>query len=319
MSKEMEDGQVAPEEISPVESGSKSYDLASPNGLFSLIKEEADSEIKKYIAKHINKIIQKHKLHSNKVIMLYDDHDIINQHHSNKIYEALSGKNQFDNIIMILVSDGGKIEPAYLISKTCKRLAKNKFIVCVPRKAKSAATLIALGATEIHMGLLSELGPIDPQIGGFPALGLANALEKIAALSEKFPASADMFAKYLTANLNIRHLGYFERINESAAQYAQRLLDGKQFDDGNTPESLADHFTNHYKDHGFVIDVDEATRLLGKGMVKESTKEYDLANELYVFLSFADILFQFVKKKTLRYVGSIERGLDLINEKDDDD
>ncbi len=48
------------------------------------------------------------------------------------------------------------------------------------------------------MGLLSELGPIDPQFGGFPALGLSNAMEKIAEMSEQYP-------------------------NASAAQYAERL------------------------------------------------------------------------------------------------
>ena len=161
------------------------------------------------------------------------------------------------------------------------------------------------------MGLLSELGPIDPQFSGFPALGLANALEKIAALSEKFPGASEMFAKYLTANLNIKDLGYFERINESAVQYAHRLLDGKTFPDGKTAEYLADHFTNHYKDHNFVIDADEASMLLGKTMVKENSKEYEFANELYFFLHLADIVYRVFKKKTMRYVGSVQSGLDL--------
>jgi ClpP class serine protease len=282
-----------------------------------LIRDEAENDVRKHIASYINKLSKKYKVSSSRLVLLHDDHFVISQYHSNKIYEAVSGLNKTADIIMVLVSDGGRIEPAYLISKTCKRLAKNKFSVCVPRKAKSAATLIALGATEIHMGLLSELGPIDPQIAGFPALGLANALEKIASLSTKFPASAEMFAKYLTANLNMGHLGYFERINESAAQYAQRLLDGKQFGNGNTAESLASHFTNHYKDHGFVIDVDEATQLLGKEIVKEGTKEYEFANELYGFLSLTDFMFQITKKKNMRYVGSVDNGLDLNDEKED--
>ena len=34
----------------------------------------------------------------------------------------------------------------------------------VPRMAKSAATMICLGANEIIMSSTSELGPIDPQI-----------------------------------------------------------------------------------------------------------------------------------------------------------
>lgn len=290
----------------------KTYNLSITGELISLIRDESDeNEIKKHLATHINKLINRHDLSSYRVVLLYDSHYSISQFHSNKIYEAVSELDRKSDILMVLVSDGGKIEPAYLVSKTCKRLSKSRFVVSVPRRAKSAATLISLGANEIHMGLLSELGPIDPQFGGFPALGLANALEKIASLSNKFPASAEMFAKYLTANLNIKDLGYFERINESAVQYAQRLLDGKTFSDGMTAELLADHLTNHYKDHSFVIDADEASRLLGKDIVRESTKEYEFGNELYNFLELVDLVFQVFKKKTMRYVGSIESGLEL--------
>jgi hypothetical protein len=39
-----------------------------------------------------------------------------------------------------------------------------KFRVVVPNIAKSAATLLALGADQILMGYCSELGPIDPQV-----------------------------------------------------------------------------------------------------------------------------------------------------------
>jgi len=39
--------------------------------------------------------------------------------------------------------------------------------VVVPRTAKSAATLLAIGADEIHMGPLGQLGAgIDPQMAG---------------------------------------------------------------------------------------------------------------------------------------------------------
>ncbi|MEF8749291.1 MAG: hypothetical protein V5B31_16010 [Candidatus Accumulibacter propinquus] len=295
----------------------KTYDLSNSSDLLSLIKDESDeAEVKKHLAAHIQKLVEKYKLTSYRLVVLYDTYYSIGQFHSNRIYEALSDLAKKSDILMVLVSDGGKIEPAYLISKTCKRLSKSKFVVSVPRKAKSAATLISLGANEIHMGLLSELGPIDPQFGGFPALGLANALEKIASLSTKFPDAAEMFAKYLTANLNIKDLGYFERINESAVQYAQRLLDGKSFPEGKSAESLADHLTNHYKDHSFVIDADEASRLLGKGIVKEGSKEYEFGNGLYRFLEFSDLVFRIFKKKTMRYVGSVEDGLDL-NDKED--
>jgi len=52
----------------------------------------------------------------------------------------------------------------------CRQHCTNLFRVIVPNMAKSAATLVALGADVIVMGYFSELGPIDPQkiikIGG---------------------------------------------------------------------------------------------------------------------------------------------------------
>jgi hypothetical protein len=60
--------------------------------------------------------------------------------------------------------------------------------VIVPDSAKSAATLIAIGADEIVMGYCSELGPIDPQVEittasgermGRPAQSFLDGLEEI--------------------------------------------------------------------------------------------------------------------------------------------
>jgi ClpP class serine protease len=295
----------------------KTYDFSDFGDLIAAFRDGiSDDKLKSLISEHLTKLIKDSGVTGYEVIFLYDDDNSISSFHSNRIYHAVKDLNKKKNILMVVHSGGGQIEPAYLISKTCKRLSKTKFNVAIPRRAKSAATLISLGAAEIHMGLLSELGPIDPQFGGFPALGLSNAMQKIAEMSEQYPNASDMFAKYLTDNLNIRHLGLFERVNESAVQYAERLLSGKELPDTQTPETLADHFTNHYKDHGFVIDSDEATSLLGKKVVKEGTKEYELSNSVYDFFGFAQYLFGIYKSKNMRYVGSVSSGLDLTNKED---
>jgi len=231
--KEIESSKKSPKKIpkgkepEEKESEEKIYDLSKIGDQIAMFKDEllSEEDIKSQIEKHIEKILTPYNLKNDyRVIFLYDKYNSINVYHSNRIYRAISDLNKQSNILMFIESGGGRIEPAYLISKTCKRLAKEKFSVSIPRRAKSAATLISLGATEIHMGHLSELGPIDPQINGFPALGLANAVEKIADMTERFPKASDIFAKYLIDKVNIRDLGYFERINESATQYAIRLL-----------------------------------------------------------------------------------------------
>ena len=64
---------------------------------------------------------------------------------------------------LLLQSPGGDIDVAEKLIYMCRNNTKT-FRVIVAESAKSAATLIALGADEIVMGDTSELGPIDPQI-----------------------------------------------------------------------------------------------------------------------------------------------------------
>ena len=292
----------------------KTYDLSVFADQIEMFKDKLDDDvINSHIINHLKKILKDYKLDKYPVVFLYDEYKSISGFHSDKIYRAVSDLNNKKDILMFIESGGGQIEPAYLISKTCKRLAKSKFAISIPRRAKSAATLISLGAAELHMGLLSQLGPIDPQFNGFPALGLANAVEKIAEMTAKHPTAADMFAQYLNSNVSIRDLGYFERINESATQYAIRLLNGKTFPDSKTCEELADHFTNHYKDHGFVIDSDEAAELLGNSLIKTGTNEYEAGNDIYEFFNVLDFLFGIFKQKNMRFVGEVDNGLDLID------
>lgn len=290
-----------------------SYDLSKWGDIVAMFRDGLnDDEIKGHVYKHISALVADSGMEQYRVVFLFDDWHSISQHHSNQIYKGIADLNKKSDILLVLQSGGGKIEPAYLVSKTCKRLCKKKFVVSIPRRAKSAATLISLGASELHMGLLSELGPIDPQFGGFPASGLANAMEKIAEMSSKFPDASDMFAKYLTDNLDMKDLGYFERINESAVQYAERLLKGKKLPESWDEERLAHHLTNHYKDHGFVIDSDEAASLFGKSVVKENTPEYEFGNKVYEFLDFLDFVYSALRNKNIRYVGGVDSGFDTF-------
>jgi len=268
-----------------------------------VVKGGDEASIKKLVADEIKGIAAKHHVDDYEIVFLIDDLYSITDFHSDRIYRVLSAVPTPRNILLVVHSRGGKVEPAFLISKTCKKLALSKFVVAVPRKAKSAATLLALGADEIHMGMMSQLGPIDPQINNLPALGLANGLTKISQLVCDYPKSSEMWAKYLTDNLSLWHLGHYERLTESAAQYAERLLDGKLLPTGQTAKSLGEHFVNHYKDHSFLIDIGEATTLLGDDMIKRETPEYAFSNEVYQLLDLLEFLLRYFWKKELYLVG----------------
>jgi Serine dehydrogenase proteinase len=298
-------GQGGASELPPLDAtGAASAPTApKPPSLFTVVKAGDEPSIKRLVTDEIKALATKHGVDSYEIVFLFDDLDSITDFHSDRIYSVLSALPQVRNILLVVQSRGGKVEPAFLISKTCKKLAREKFVVAVPRKAKSAATLLALGADEIHMGMMSQLGPIDPQINKLPALGLANGLTKISQMVCEYPKSSEMWAKYLTDNLSLWHLGHFERLSESATQYAERLLDGKALPNGQTAKSLGNHFVNHYKDHSFLIDIGEATALLGEETIKRDTPEYAFANEVYQLLDLLEFLLRYFSKKEFYFVG----------------
>lgn len=72
---------------------------------------------------------------------------------------------QLKGVDLILNSPGGQPEIAEKIITTLRHYYDDDFRVIVPEFAKSAATIVCLGADAIVMGFCSELGPIDPQMG----------------------------------------------------------------------------------------------------------------------------------------------------------
>jgi len=80
--------------------------------------------------------------------------------------QILSERNKFknlDTLELLLHSPGGSADAAYQAIRFFRRHCK-KLNIIVPLQAKSAATLMCLGADGIYMGELADLGPIDVQI-----------------------------------------------------------------------------------------------------------------------------------------------------------
>lgn len=275
------------------------YDLSEFHDLFKFLIAEEDEIIENKLKSFIiNMVLEKY--HS---LFLYLPYGTIEEYHLDQINWSLPTSKEKD-IILFINSYGGRIEPAYVIAKICKETSKNKFIVSIPRRAKSAATLISLGADEIHMGKLSELGPIDPQFGNLPALSLSSALECIASLCKRFPETSSMFAEYLHKTMPLSQLGYFERISGSAEHYATRLLENKP-SLANIASTIAHNLVYQYKDHGFCIDKDEAKKILGEDIVKFNTEECILGEKIQEFLEKVNLILKYEKNKFVSIVGSI--------------
>jgi len=77
--------------------------------------------------------------------------------------ELVSDASEEQDLHLLLDSPGGDGETALRIARSAQARCR-RFIVIVPDQAKSAGTILALGADEILMGPTSDLGPIDPQL-----------------------------------------------------------------------------------------------------------------------------------------------------------
>jgi ClpP class serine protease len=77
-------------------------------------------------------------------------------------------------IDIVLHTPGGLVLAAMQIARAVEAHPA-KVTVIVPVYAMSGGTLIALAADEIVLGEFSMLGPIDPQIAGFPAASIVRA------------------------------------------------------------------------------------------------------------------------------------------------
>lgn len=275
------------------------------DGWGELVSGGTDTAIAQRFTEDLTAIMSRYfNLDETCCLFLFEPDNSIDSTDLDQIYSGLKAESPAGekDVFLLLLSQGGDIENAYQISKLCKSHARSRFTVGIPRQAKSAATLIALGADEIHMGELGQLGPIDPQIGGLPALGVTQALQSLAGLAAKFPAASEMLAKYLESALTVEQIGYNDRICESAVQYAERLLLTKK----SLPEgaaTVANRLVYEYKHHGFVIDYGEAQSLLGGHWVKTGTPEVLAAESVYTHFRFVSFLLNVLKNKRLLYIG----------------
>src|SRR5918999_5686210 len=88
---------------------------------------------------------------------------------SEQVLRAIQMTDQEVPLDLVLHTPGGLVLAALQIARAV-RDHKAKVTVFVPHYAMSGGTLIALAADEIVMCEHSVLGPIDPQIGQWPAV-----------------------------------------------------------------------------------------------------------------------------------------------------
>ncbi|MDO9508369.1 MAG: ATP-dependent Clp protease proteolytic subunit [Thermovirgaceae bacterium] len=103
--------------------------------------------------------------------------NFINIEDSEELLRAIRLTSSDTPIDLIIHTPGGLLLAASQIAAALNK-HESKVTVFVPHYAMSGGTLIALAADEIVMDRHAVLGPVDPQIGQYPAVSILKAVEE---------------------------------------------------------------------------------------------------------------------------------------------
>jgi ClpP class serine protease len=127
------------------------------------------------------------------------------------VLEAIRGTRPGRKIEIILHTPGGQVMAAQQIASA---LADHdgRVTAVVPHYAMSGGTLIALAADEVVLDAHAALGPVDPQLGAYPAAAVLAAANRPGAHEDKTLIMAEVGRRALvqlelfTERLLVRHL-----------------------------------------------------------------------------------------------------------------
>jgi hypothetical protein len=94
---------------------------------------------------------------------------------------------------LILHTPGGDVAAVESIAHYLRQMFGTDIRAIIPQLAMSGGTMLACACKQIVMGKHSNLGPIDPQIGGIPANGVLKEFEQAKREVKKDPAAADLW------------------------------------------------------------------------------------------------------------------------------
>ena len=196
---------------------------------------------------------------------------------------------KINSLSLILYSPGGDPDAAEKIVEILRGRAK-KFYVILPDRAKSAATMISIGANKIFMTENAELGPIDPQIrlktpsGDIwrPAQSIIDGVALLLNQKEPTPALA-----YLLQHIDPATLDFAFKAIERSENIAKTFL--RKYMLKENPE-LADSIAKkladarEYLSHGKPITWKDAKDLgLKVELLKNKTKRQELIWRYFLF------------------------------------
>jgi hypothetical protein len=177
------------------------------------------------------------------------------------VYDA----NPEEDLHLLLVTPGGDGETAVRLARSAQARCR-AFTVIVPDQAKSAGTMLALGAHHILMGPVSDLGPIDPQIQTGNST-LVSAKEIIAAVdeaTERVQAAPETYALHAALLADVTAL-MVQQARAALARTDDQLEEALKANPDRSAEevaklraALSEPLITAAKSHGAIFGMEEA-------------------------------------------------------------
>jgi ClpP class serine protease len=131
-------------------------------------------------------------------------------------------------IDIVLHTPGGLVVAALQIARAIHK-HQGKVTAFVPHYAMSGGTLIALAASEIVMSEYAVLGPVDPQLGRYPAASILKAVARkpVDKIRDVTLILADQAVKAISQlHESVRELLVAKRPADKAEELAKLLSEG---------------------------------------------------------------------------------------------
>ncbi|RJE46916.1 MULTISPECIES: peptidase [unclassified Dehalobacter] len=206
------------------------------------------------------------------------------------LYQELNKIGRTPKIDLFLHSYGGAVDTPYKVVMLIREFCE-EFSVIVPFSAKSAASMIVLGADEVVMGPISELGPIDPLVKHplykdfwIPVQALRCCFEYIEELIENNSNTevSEIIVNSVLNKLDPWLIGDYEKALKASRQYAESLLSKYMLKNNKEKvKVVTQNLTNGYFSHGYPIGRAEAKEM-GICVTEASGELWGLIWELYL-------------------------------------
>ena len=117
----------------------------------------------------------------------------INDKDKNALMVTIHKMDRTKGLDLLLHTPGGDIAATESIVDYIKEMFGNDVRAIIPQISMSAGTMIALSTREIMMGKQSNLGPIDPQMGGLACQAILDEFKTAISDIQITPSSAPLW------------------------------------------------------------------------------------------------------------------------------